>query len=135
MATTGKRGRSSRDLLPTPRANRGGFPDSHGSMQAWDRLLLPTPTCNKSTYQRDRDGRVYPTLRGLASTGMLPTPLARDGESRGAMDPEQRRQDGHSPNLNDTICNGTGGSLHPRFVEWMIGLPQGWTDLDGDDGP
>lgn len=27
----------------------------------------------------------------------------------------------------------TGRTLHPRFCEWFMGFPQGWTDLDGDD--
>lgn len=30
---------------------------------------------------------------------------------------------------------GAVGSLHPQFVEWMMGFPKGWTDLDDDDAP
>lgn len=47
--------------------------------------------------------------------------------------------------LTDVVCRGhridgsragteeTGGTLHPRFVEWMMGFPPGWTDTHGDD--
>jgi hypothetical protein len=32
-----------------------------------------------------------------------------------------------------TETHSPGGTLHPRFVEWMMGFPLGWTDLDDDD--
>lgn len=71
----------------------------------------------------------YPWLHGLAS-GRLPTPTAHLVKE-GAHPAEFTL---HSPTLTASVLGpSSGGSLHPRFVEWMMGFPLGWTDLDDDD--
>ena len=46
---------------------------------------------------------------------------------RGAPVPvEQRKSGGHSVNLQDQV----GGQLNPIWVEWLMGLPIGWTALE-----
>lgn len=117
--------------------------------------LLPTLTCSRSTYQRRR-GKTSPTLPGLAPSGRLPTLVSAEARHGAAIDAEAKR---HSPNLTAIIIMDqaptltrkdfdsgsanravasemglpTGRTLHPRFCEWFMGFPQGWTDLDGDD--
>lgn len=93
--------------------------------------MLPTPTCNESTYQRDRNGNTYPTLRGMASSGMLPTPTSTLANHGGLMSPTKAREGGHL--IEALSARGVAGSLHPQFVEWMMGFEMGWTDLDGDE--
>lgn len=49
-----------------------------------------------------------------------------------------KRIDTHRRMLEDAVValspgSTSGGALHPQFVEWMMGFPLGWTDLDGDD--
>jgi len=62
---------------------------------------------------------------------MLPTPRCHDAREYGASPSEQAR---HTPSLTCQVA-GAAGSLHPQFVEWMMGFPPGWTDLDDDDQP
>lgn len=58
----------------------------------------------------------------LAELAMLPAPQAQD--FRNAADYSDGSR-GHSPQLRHL---GT-GLLNPRFVEWMMLLPSGWTEL------
>ncbi len=58
---------------------------------------------------------------------LLPTPTARDwkgGSSAQALKPR-------SEQLNDAVAAKEGsGQLNPAFVEWLMGFPEGWTDLE-----
>jgi hypothetical protein len=87
--------------------------------------LLSTPTATMS----DRGGRgdLVQQLRGNNSPSghyraLLPTPQAQD--FRNAADYSDGSR-GHSPQLRHLGS----GLLNPRFVEWMMGLPSGWTAL------
>jgi len=64
---------------------------------------------------------------------MWPTPQASDNRDRGCMeDPSiQRRikigkQIGLTTAVKETRSS---GSLNPQWVEWLMGYPEGWTDL------
>ena len=60
-------------------------------------------------------------INGIES-GLLPTPtchLAKEG----AYPAEFTR---NTPSLSARI----GGKAHPVFIEWMMGFPKGWTDLN-----
>ena len=52
--------------------------------------------------------------------GWWPTPVARDWKS-GSVGQRGRRR---ACSLPDAV----GGRLHPAFVEWLMGFPDGWTD-------
>ena len=59
----------------------------------------------------------------LKGAVMYATPQARDfrtGQRERFEDPDR------SNNLNDQI----GGQLNPMWVEWLMGFPLGWTDLN-----
>lgn len=89
-------------LLPTPRANKRWFPDSHGNVQAWGRFL-PTPRA------ADADKNIR-TAAGRAKERL-------------------RRKNGEDlPTVID-------GRPHPEFVEWMLGFPAAWTELDASATP
>jgi DNA (cytosine-5)-methyltransferase 1 len=144
------------ELLATPTASiaKGGRPqDSKGKRDL--RLdLLPTPTATPYGHQRSlSDGAaVRPSLDTLARDGtLLPTPRATDGAKGG---PNQRGISGDlmlpsavqperwgvyapavahhgvifgRPAPEPTEAGRKGGRrLAPRFVEWMMGLPDGW---------
>lgn len=102
-------------------------------------LLTPTVVNNdggpdrleKRTAYRASIGRKY-VPGGLAEQiKMLPTPNA-DSNRRGARSEEGMHR-GHQENLQDTLKHRTGTSrglkLQPAFVEWMMGYPDGWTEL------
>lgn len=55
-----------------------------------------------------------------AGRNLMPTPTASDGTGGPGTSP--RREGGK--NLRTYF----GGSLNPPFVEWMMGVPEGWTD-------
>jgi hypothetical protein len=76
--------------------------------------LLPTPTaCNYGSNQggaAGRVGKVRYSLEQMARRGMLPTPTA------------SRRSGLQSHGRNAVL-----GRMNPRFLEWMMTFPIGWT--------
>lgn len=62
----------------------------------------------------------------IVETGCLlwPTPTSRDYKDG----PAPRIRDGKIQ--TDTLGRAVGGSLNPMWVEWLMGFPFGWTDLN-----
>ena len=60
----------------------------------------------------------------IGCSQLLPTPTSRD------------HKDGHAPRFRhgriqkDTLGRAIGGPLNPTWVEWLMGFPPGWTDLE-----
>lgn len=87
--------------------------------------LLPTPTA--STYGSNqggaagRKGAVRLSLEAMARRGLLPTPRA-----------QRTTYDTRHGKIYAAIGSlaGSEGRLSPRFVEWMMGFPDDWTQLD-----
>lgn len=113
-------------LLPTQRANKWGWPDSHGKTP-----MLGTPNSRdykSGSRQTEHDYKVL-----SEQVAMIPTPRASD--YKGASNHTVLK--GRNPMTNslmDAVEMGsgqkTGLKLQPAFVEWMMGYPQGWTDLN-----
>lgn len=95
-----------------------------------ERGLWPTPT------QRDHKGAN--SMEHLCREGMknhrgqlanavklVPTPKAQNAFGAG-----QRHGDG-GPSLDVVV----GGQLNPSWVEWLMGFPIGWTDLNASETP
>jgi DNA (cytosine-5)-methyltransferase 1 len=58
-----------------------------------------------------------------------PTPLARDAHNRSGQ--AKRYLEQGRVNLQDRMAaDGVTGSLNPTWVEWLMGWPLGWTDLE-----
>lgn len=129
-------------LTHTQRKSLGSFP-RQGTMQSGvctplpkqalpikeiDGGALPTPSAiDYGTNQggaQGRVGKIRPSLQTMAKTGMWPTPTTRDWR-QGDSPADKNR---HSPNL-PTAINEVGGKLNPTWVEWLMGLSIGWTDL------
>ncbi len=98
-------------LLATPVAGleKGGLPDGTKGRRDLRRDLMPTPSTKPESR---RHGYM---LTGNSGTTLLDALLqtSNDASARGA--------DGRAP--------------HPNFVEWMMGYPEGWTDLEGSETP
>jgi hypothetical protein len=107
---------------------------------------LPTPAAQEPGWRHievvDKDGRTpshhnqrwyHPETGRVVQKGLeqvvrkWPTPQARDATPRGGqakryLDPKR------SNDLPDALSAvGNGGSLNPRWVEWLMGWPIGWT--------
>ena len=70
---------------------------------------------------------------------MLPTPATRD--YKGANGPDHMSRETGHPNHMNQLPNaiaygpGKGLKLQPEFVEWMMGFPEGWTELEKEIKP
>ncbi len=62
---------------------------------------------------------------------LLPTLNARDW--KGPPGKGSRARGGRKSSLPSALSCSAGGTLHPRFAEFFMGFPIGWTDLDEDD--
>jgi hypothetical protein len=116
-------------LIPTPMGSeRESSPKKFkrgNNNLAQEIALIPTPTVNGNN---NRKGLSQKSGNGLATEvkQLLPTPTVQDSENRGAPSQEGR----NSPPLNCLIGPSNGLTLQPAFVEWMMGFPDGWTDLE-----
>ena len=88
-----------------------------------------------------RSGRLYPLVSEDRVTYenagfVLPTPTARAHAS----EIHHPSAWGRNASLSVEVCKtmkvtkeqaiGSGMRLHPQFVEWMMGFPIGWTDIE-----
>ncbi|KKK77682.1 hypothetical protein LCGC14_2851110, partial [marine sediment metagenome] len=118
-------------MWPTPK----GSPEHYGQPRDQDRgdlqaaaLTWPTPTNSMVTMGDLEQARfsgndprrpeykdaskMFPTLRGQDSKHSSPTEWERENRPANYL-------------LHTTV----GGQLNPGFVEWLMGVPRGWTDL------
>lgn len=103
--------------------------------------MLPTPIKSEAIERRNmktvvrivETGSNQATLTTMAKYGnLLPTPAKLDGKT-GYMG---ANRDGKQINVETFIRNKTGSTsqLNPRFVEEMMGFPEGWTELPFQSG-
>jgi hypothetical protein len=121
-------------MFPTPRAADGdkGLRSPDGVVKELSRghgidlpahvQLYPTPTISGNYNQK---GASKNSGNGLETfVKLYPTPTCNDSKNNAP--PSQRMENGrHSDSLNVAA----GGSLNPDWVEWLMGLPFGWTDI------
>ena len=87
-------------------------------------ILWKTPIASDSANRKFyHNSRGEPNLSGMVK--MWPTPKAQNSRGNG-----ERHRDG-GPSL-DVVA---GGQLNPTFVEWLMGFPLGWTDLNASETP
>jgi hypothetical protein len=90
-----------------------------------------------------RSGTAYPLpvlVRLTAGTGYSswPTPTARDykdGTAKGCQNVPENGLLGRVVHSKDSENNVPNGSLNPTWVEWLMGFPEGWTDLSASEMP
>ena len=106
-------------MFPTPKVQNARGSGQSRSLRT-DVKMFPTPRascCKPASTPTER------ALQDLQTAVLYSTPQARDfrtGQSSRWEDPNRSR------NLNDQI----GGQLNPTWVEWLMGFPTGWTDLN-----
>lgn len=68
-----------------------------------------------------------------AVVAMFPTPKARDAKDTTRLPPSRLADPGKDSlvqRVGREIQKENGGQLNPTWVEWLMGFPIGWTDLD-----
>jgi hypothetical protein len=127
-------------MLPTPRTtdSTGGLRPNDGKNrigangEKWginlsDKIaMLPTPRSREAgNYQYAAGNHEKPTLTLSGVVAMLPTPTSRDHKDTGTMENVPV-----NALLGRELGKNHGMKLQPAFAEWMMGFPEGWTDLD-----
>lgn len=106
-------------LWPTP-MNRGtlnGGSNSRRAAKARGRWLhTPTAKANQAS----------PSMRSRDPGSWFPTPTQSDGLGG----PGSSGRDG-----GDNLRTAVGGQPNPTWVEWIMGFPIGWTDLEPSETP
>jgi len=125
-------------MLPTPRATdwkSGGWhrKDRQDSLTGVAKYgMLPTMTVNDSKKNGTESQMNRKTLALNCVAKMIPTPTAPGKHQVGVIGGW-----GGSGNPLRTPETMTlkGGALNPQWVEWLMGYPQGWTDLNHSETP
>ena len=129
-------------MWPTPIASTGGPYKNHkgdekkipssGNPLATAVAMWPTPTTDigherSREYWINRIGKHQIDLQGAVK--MWPTPTANE-DAAGTPNGKMQRQLGNHPDIRGTTPEEwKRGSLNPQWVEWLMGYPEGWTDL------
>jgi hypothetical protein len=116
--------------------------------------LLPTPRAssygNNQGGAAGRTGKVRPSLQSMALHGLWPTPRASDGAKniRTLAGARKEMARGHGVDLASAVqlwptptasrrsglqshgANAILGPLNPTWVEWLMGFPTGWTEIE-----
>ena len=136
---TRRTGGTDAPLWPTVRAKEAGaYQYSQGRH---DKKVLtltgaarmwPTPTAEPCGMTARTSGRPLEKSTKLGTQvalaeGMIPTPLASDYKNRGCKDRRRNRE--------FQLQTYVGGQLNPTWVEWLMGFPLGWTDLNASETP
>ena len=84
---------------------------------------LPTPTAAQFTQNKSKGetAKVRLSLHGMAKKGMWPTPTVKGNHNRKGLS---------STSGNGLLTEVGPGPLNPRWVEWLMGFPEGWTKLE-----
>ena len=119
------------DSFHTP--NTTGLDGGSNSRRALKKRKETWPT----PQSRDWKGSSGRSLKGMecdlpTKVKMWPTPQASDHRDRGNMSNpsiQRRLAIGKQIMLSQSV-HPTSGQLNPMWVEWLMGWPQGWTDLN-----
>ncbi len=98
----------------------------HGIQLANQIAMLPTPTDSMATMQDMMQAKYHSSKRPKYQDAILPAPTSRDFRSEKCSDETYEK---NARPLSETLGKNTGMKLQPAFVEWMMGFPEGWTEL------
>jgi hypothetical protein len=127
-----ERGNRSKKNL-TKRIQRGMPLNLNDQLRGIALNLLPTPTVNGNY---NRKGASKTSGDGLATfVEKFPTPKLSDYKGCGKLGSKSNVHDLKKRNLKGVVIDKTGGQLNPTWVEWLMGYPSGWTDLNASVTP
>ena len=130
---------SSPEMWATPSAadSVGTTGGGQGKSLRTDVKMWPTPRACSAMAAENIHNRVNdknPNLETVVARTMWPTPQASDNRDQGCMeDPSIKRRIKMGKQIGLTTAvkeTRSSGSLNPQWVEWLMGYPEGWTDLE-----
>ena len=104
--------------------------------ELYQNSTLPTPTVSDTiggVRKPDLKRKMAQKLRDeVLQPFLFPTPTANDGQNHTFPKSQIKRNSlvGSIMKTTSTIHGGSENRLSPLFVEWMMGFPTGWTDLE-----
>ncbi len=131
---------SARDWKDTPgMALTGTNPDGSNrdrldqlARVVYSRERHPTPRATDA----DKGGRgdLLASIRGYKTQrAHWPTPTRADSSGHGRVTPDKATTTHHTG--KSLVDAAAGGQLNPTWVEWLMGFPSGWTDLEHSETP
>ncbi|MEP3744183.1 MAG: hypothetical protein ABJM80_19065 [Sulfitobacter pontiacus] len=78
-------------------------------------------------------GLNLPETVQMETRKLWPTPQKSDNRDRGNLSSpsvQRRKRIGKQLGLSQVVSDQS-GALNPTWVEWLMGFPSGWTDLEG----
>ncbi len=116
-------------MWPTPMAqDYGGSTSADFSMKLSEAVRnFPTPTRSMVTLQDMEQARYHSQSRPPYSE-MFPTPIRNDAKQN-ASPSRSREARAARGSFGEQLSDRVGGSLNPRWVEWLMGWPIGWCSL------
>jgi len=124
-------------LWPTMRSNLTGrvcperVKDKFNNLESVvSRQMWPTPSSSMMTEQDMVQAQYAGSdpKRPKYKDALLPTPKSRDW--KGQTQRGIHAQKDALPNMDRGDGRVIGGGLNPQWVEWLMGFPAGWTDLN-----
>jgi DNA (cytosine-5)-methyltransferase 1 len=114
------------ELTETGRRKSKNGNTSHSLGLADAVQMWPTPTAHPDN--SNKNGKFKnPTLGdAVRDRETWPTPVVSDAWTHSLQSSQQTEGSRHSLNLPSAV----GGQLNPTWVEWLMGFPSGWTDLE-----
>lgn len=119
-----------RMMIPTPTTQTNQTCESMNHSKAHrnlKKLLMTTPTASDGIRTNLTYGAGNLTLKGHVVK--YPTPTASEAEKAGYYSKGQMGNSLVAQAKREGLK--TGGRLNPQWVEWLMGWPIGWTDLEG----
>lgn len=100
-----------------------------------DVMMFPTPTTPRPHDSEGTAGKFMPGQKQKDLTWAVhnyPTPQASSWGSTGSRSQPQKLVDEGTITADEKrkMQAGNGGQLNPNWVEWLMGWPIGWTDLE-----
>lgn len=92
--------------------------------------MWPTPQASQRGDCPSERRRNTPGL--MSAVKMWPTPQSSDNRDRGNLSSgavKRRMEKGKQISLSQSVSHDN-GALNPTWVEWLMGFPLGWTDLE-----
>ena len=95
---------------------------------------FPTPKASDS--ERGGRGELLALVRGKKARQIWPTPTASSHKTAGPHGSKSHQHDIAKGNLRGVVMEPDNtGQLNPTWVEWLMGFPLGWTDLEDSETP
>jgi hypothetical protein len=120
---------------PTAKANQASPSMRSRDPGSWFRT--PSATDYGTNQSPSPGAAVRPSLSTMARKGLWPTPNAnRRGQSKNPGSRLRKTGTKQQSTLEDAVAEaGDRGALNPTWVEWLMGFPIGWTDLEPSATP